>query len=264
MKSLSWFGLIVVAGLNLPVSAEVTLDRSDDAMVLENMLVRVELRRDRNYQPSVLIDKRNPQVSLIDDVGFLAWDVPRAAWTTSATCDWAVSVKTHEDDKAAWCETTLVRELPNTKPSRLALRTTVRGQSPAVEFDFRAEFQPEHVHTLGLRIQASEYKLAEWTTAWGTSTLELVGRKNSFHTLLGFHNGMALTRRNRDSRSGFAVVPQQGVGHYVSQVARETDVRPVRASHVDESGAVQRNARSVFWRGFPVGQHEEVWTASRG
>ena len=202
MKSLPWFGLIVVAVVTLPASAEITLSRSDDAVVLENALVRVELRRDRNFQPSVLIDKRNAQQSFIDDVGFSAWEVPRADWITSATCDWVVSIKTHEDDKAAWCETTLVRELPNTEPSRLTLRTTVRGGSPAVEFNFHARFQPEHVHTLGLRIQASDYDLAEWTTAWGTSNLELVGRKNSFHALLGFRNGMALTRRNEDSRSG--------------------------------------------------------------
>jgi len=31
MKSLSWIGLIVVGTLNLPASAAVTLDRSDDA-----------------------------------------------------------------------------------------------------------------------------------------------------------------------------------------------------------------------------------------
>jgi hypothetical protein len=202
VNSSPWFGLTIVAALTLPASGEVTLNRSDDAVVLENGVVRVELRRDCNFQPSVLVDQRNPRASLIDDVGFLAWDVSRADWMTSATCDWAASVKTHDDDKAAWCETTLVRELPNTKLSRLTLRTTVREGSPAVEFDFQAEFQPEHVHSLGLRIQASDYKLAEWTTAWGTSNLELVGRKNRFHALLGFQNGMAFTRRNGDSRSG--------------------------------------------------------------
>ncbi|MBP88456.1 MAG: hypothetical protein CMJ64_17370 [Planctomycetaceae bacterium] len=126
MKSLPWFGLIVVAVMALTASAEITLSRSDDAVVLENALVRVELQRDRNFQPSVLVDKRSAQQSFIDDVGFSAWEVPRADWITSATCDWVVSIKTHEDDKAAWCETTLVRELPNTEPSRLTLRTTLR------------------------------------------------------------------------------------------------------------------------------------------
>ena len=110
MKSIPWFGLIVVGVLSLPASAEVTLRRTDDAVVLENWLVRVELRRDRNFQPSVLIDKRNPQASLIDDVGFSAWDVPRGDWMTSATCDWVVTVETHHVENAAWCETTLVRD----------------------------------------------------------------------------------------------------------------------------------------------------------
>ena len=201
MKSIPWFGLIVVGVLSLPASAEVTLRRTDDAVVLENSLVRVELRRNRNFQPSVLIDKRNPQALLIDDADFSAWDVPRGDWMTSATCDWVVTVETHHVENAAWCETTLVRELPNAKPSRLTLRTTIRGGSPVVEFNFHAQFQPEHVHTFGLRIQASGYNRAEWTAAWGTSNLELSGRRNSFHALLGFQNGLALTQRTEDSRS---------------------------------------------------------------
>ncbi|MBP90463.1 MAG: hypothetical protein CMJ64_27780 [Planctomycetaceae bacterium] len=128
MKSSPWFGLIIIAVSTLPASAEVTLNRSDDAVVLENMLVRVELRRDQNFQPSVLIDKRNLQASLIDDVGFLAWDVPRADWMTSATCDWVASVKTHEDDKAAWCETMLVQDLSNTKVGARARPNQPRGR----------------------------------------------------------------------------------------------------------------------------------------
>lgn len=194
--------LITVVALDGPAIAGVTLSRTDDIVVLENAPVRVELRREDNFQPSVLIDKTNPQQSLVDNVGFLAWDVQGGDWTTSATCDWEVTVETHQDERTAWCETTLLRQLPKTKPSRLRLRTTIRADSPAVEFAFHARFQPEHIHSLGLRIQASGYKQAEWTTAWGTSKLELVGRKNRFHALLGFRNGLVLTRRNEESRSG--------------------------------------------------------------
>ena len=206
MRVLPWSGLIVVTVLVLPSRAEVTLDRSDAAVVLENALVRVELRKDGNFQPTVLIDKRNLPESCIDDVGFSAWDVTRADWMTSARCDWAVQIQTHRDEETAWCETTLVKGASDTKPSRLILRTTVHRNSPAVQFDFHAQFQPDHVHTLGLRIQVSDYKRAEWKTPWGVSNLRLVGRKNRFHPLLGFYNGMALMRQSEEPRDGLLLL----------------------------------------------------------
>jgi len=202
MQLVPWIGLLTVGVLSFPANAAVTVTRSEKAVVLENSVVRVELPRERNFQPSVLIDRRNPRTSLIDDVGFSAWDVPQSDWMTSATCDWQVTVATDHDDNAAWCETTLTRKPAATPRTRFTLRTTLRAHSPAVEFDFHAEFQAEHVHRVGLRIQAPEYRLAEWSTAWGQADIELIGRKNSFHALLGFRNALALTRRKQAAHWG--------------------------------------------------------------
>lgn len=206
MRSLAWLALSIFTALALPADAGVTLNRSADAVVLENSLVRVELRKDVNFQPAVLIDKRNPAASYIDDVGYSAWDVARADWMTSAISDWEVQMRTHRTEELVWCETILIKQTSGTKPSRLALRTTVRANSPAVRFDFQATFQPDHVHTLGLRIQMSGYKRAEWKTPWGESTLELVGRKNRFHPLLGFVNGIAFTRKSGEPRGGLLLL----------------------------------------------------------
>ena len=206
MRSLPWLTLIVVSVPVLPAGAEVTLTRSDDAVVLENALVRVELRKESNFQPTVLIDKRNSLAPCIDDVGFSGWDVTRADWMTSATCDWKVQLRTHRDEETAWCETILVKGTAGTTPSHLTLRTTVNRKAPAVQFDFHAQFQPVHVHTLGLRIQVSDYQLAKWKTPWGASRLELVGRKNRFHPVLGFYNGMALLRQNEEPRDGLLLL----------------------------------------------------------
>ena len=258
VKSLPLFGPILVAVLIHPASANVTLSRSDDAVVLENSLVRVELPRDRNFQPSVLVDRRNPQQSLIDDVGFLAWDVLRGDWMISSKCDWTLRVKTYADDKSVWCETTLSRELPDATLSRLTLRSTVRERSPAIKFDFHAKFQPEHVHTLGLRIQASNYNLAEWTTSWGTSNLKLTGRRNSFHTLHGFRNGMALTRRIEGSRSGLllfhntawdTVFPTLREKPALVRYKHPTSVSPARCSItlVPFSGDAALSANTKKW-----------------
>ena len=206
MRSLPWTALAVATLLALPVHAEVTLDRSEGRVVLENALVRVEMRKDHNFQPTVLIDKRNALASQIDDVSYLAWDVARADWMTSVSCDWEIQLRTHRDDEMAWCETTLLKETAGTQPSQLTLRTTVRRNSPAVQFDFHAQFHADHVHSLGLRIQASDYKLAHWKTPWGVSQLELIGRKNRFHPLLGFYNGIALLRQREGPSGGLLLL----------------------------------------------------------
>lgn len=78
MNPLPWIGMIALGDFNLSARAEVTLDRSVDAVALENSLVRIDLRQDRNFQPLVLIDNRNPQQSLIDDIGFSAWKLSQA------------------------------------------------------------------------------------------------------------------------------------------------------------------------------------------
>ena len=202
MNLMRLISLVLVTGLASSTNAQVTLTRSSQKIVLENSMVRVELHQNRNFQPSVLIDKRNRQNSLVDAIGILAWDVPKSDWLISATCDWTAAVKTHSDSKVGWCETTLVRQRSGSKPSRMILRTTVRRNSPAVKFDFHVEFQPQHVHSVGLRIQASHYKSAKWKTSWGTRELRLVGRRNRFHSLLGFQNGLVLTRRKGNSRTG--------------------------------------------------------------
>ena len=54
MSSLPWTALAVATLLALPVRAEVTLDRSEGRVVLENALVRVEMRKDHNFQPTVM------------------------------------------------------------------------------------------------------------------------------------------------------------------------------------------------------------------
>ncbi|MBB74624.1 MAG: hypothetical protein CMJ75_08930 [Planctomycetaceae bacterium] len=206
MRSFVWLALSVFTTLAIPADAGVILDRSAEAVILENSLVRVELRKDANFQPTVLMDKRNSAASCIDDVGYSGWDVACADWMTSAISDWEVRIRTHRTEEMVWCETTLVKETSGTMPSRLALRTTVRGNSPAVRFDFQATFQPEHVHTLGLRIQMTGYKRAEWKTPWGESTLELVGRKNRFHPLLGFVNGIAFAGKSGEPRGGLLLL----------------------------------------------------------
>ena len=205
MKSIPWFGLTIVAVLTLPATAEVVLRRSSEVVVLENALVRVELQRGRNFHPSVLVDKRNPRASLIDDIGFIAWNVPRADWMASATSDWQVTIETNQDKNVAWCQTTLSRKSPNGTRSFLRLRTTIRDGSPAVELVFDVNFRPEHLQTVGLQIQASGYQQAEWTTAWGKTDLGLIGRKNSFHAMLGFQNGLALTRQKESPTAGMMV-----------------------------------------------------------
>ena len=73
MMFVRWFALAAVAVLSSPVTAGVVLTRSDKAVVLENELVRVELHRDRNFHPSILVDRRNPKASLVDEIGFIAW-----------------------------------------------------------------------------------------------------------------------------------------------------------------------------------------------
>ena len=205
VKFLPWFGLTIVAVLTLPATAEVVLIRSNEAVVLQNALVRVELKRDHNFHPSVLVDQRHKRPSLIDDIGFVAWNVAQADWMTSATSDWQLTIEPNQDQNAAWCQTTLSRKSPDGTRSFLRLRTTLRDDSPAVELVFQAEFQPEHLHTVGLQIQASGYQQAEWTTAWGQKKLELIGRKNSFHSMLGFQNGLILTRQKESPPAGIMV-----------------------------------------------------------
>ena len=202
MHSIRWIVLVAAAGFHDTAHCQVTADRSADMVVLENGLLRVELRRDRNFHPASLIDKRNPQDSLIDSVGFSAWDVRHNDWMNSATCDWLVTVESKQEDQTAWCETTLTRTSPKAGASLLRLRTTVRQASPAVRLDFQVQLRSEHAHTMGLRIQAAGYQRAAWSTPWGTSDLDLIGRKNAFHALLGFRNGLVLTRHKTDPRSG--------------------------------------------------------------
>jgi len=202
MKPIRWLVLAATVSFQHPADCQVAADRSADMVVLENALLRVALRRDHNFHPTSLIDKRNTQDSLIDIVGFSAWDVQHNDWMNSATCDWSVTVESEQNDQTAWCETTLTRTSPQAGSSRLRLRTTIWQNSPAVRLDFHVDFQPEHAHTMGLRIQASGYRQAEWSTAWGTSNLDLIGRKNAFHALVGFRNDLVLTRQNTDSRSG--------------------------------------------------------------
>jgi len=43
MKPLPWIGMIALGAFNLSARAEVTLDRSVDAVALENSLVRINL-----------------------------------------------------------------------------------------------------------------------------------------------------------------------------------------------------------------------------
>ena len=205
MKSIPWFGLAIVTVWTLPANAEVVLKRSNEAIVLENALVRVELHRDRNFHPSILVDKRNPRPSLIDDIGFTAWNVAKADWMRSATSDWQITIEPNQDKNVAWCQTTLWRKSPNGTPSFFRLRTTIRDGSPAVELVFDVKYRPEHVHSVGLQIEASGYQQAEWTTAWGKKNLELIGRKNSFHAMLGFQNGLALTRQKESPTAGLMV-----------------------------------------------------------
>ena len=205
MKSIPWFGLVIVAVLPFPIAAEVGLRHSNEAVVLENDLVRVELHRDRNFHPSILVDKRNPRPSLIDDIGFIAWNVTKADWMRSATSDWQVTIEPNRDKNMAWCQTTLSRKSPKETRSFFRLRTTIRDGSPAVELVFDAKFRSEHVQTVGLQIQGSGYQQAEWTTAWGKTNLGLIGRKNSFHAMLGFQNSLMLTRQNDNPPSGMLV-----------------------------------------------------------
>ena len=202
MMFVRWFALAVVAVLSSPVAAEVVLTRSDKSVVLENELVRVELHRDRNFHPSILVDRRNPKASLVDEIGFIAWNVPKADWMRSAMSDWQISIEPGQNKNVAWCQTTLSKKSPNGDRSLLRLRTTIRKGSPAVELIFDVQFRPEHLHSVGLQIQASGYQQAEWTTAWGKKTLKFTGRKNSFHAMLGFQNGLALTQRKANPTSG--------------------------------------------------------------
>lgn len=263
MKLLPWIGLITAGVLIFPANAEVTLTRSDDAVVLENSVVRVELPRERNFQPSALIDKRNPQMSLIDDVGFSAWDVRKSDWMTSARCDWQVTVAAHQDGNAAWCETTLTTKPANTPRTRFTLRTTVREDSRAVDLDFHADFQAEHVHTVGLRIQAPEYHLAEWSTAWGQSDIELIGRKNSFHALRGFCNGLALTRQKKDARSGLLLFHNSAWNTVFPTLREKPTV--VRYRHPTVTSPARCSVTLVPFSGKPaLAQSTEKWGRSNG
>jgi len=202
VKSFTWLALTIVTAWTLPATAEVVLRRSNDAVVLENGLVRVELHRKQNFHPVVLVDKRNPRPSLIDDIGFIAWDVARADWLRSTTSDWQVSIESSQDKHAVSCQTTLSQDSPGGIRSFLKLRTTIRDGSPAVDLVFDAKFRTDHIQSVGLQIQGAGFQQAEWTTAWGTRTLGLVGRKNSFHAMLGFQNGLALTRKKDDPPAG--------------------------------------------------------------
>jgi hypothetical protein len=263
MKLPPGIGLLAVLVLSFPATAAVTVTRSDEGVVLENSVVRVELPRERNFQPSVLIDQRNPRRSLIEDVGFSAWDVPQSDWMTSATCDWQVTVSTHQADNVVWCETMLTRQPADAGRTRFTLRTTVREQSPAVEFDFQTEFQAEHVQRVGLRIQAREYRLAEWSTAWGQAEIELIGRKNSFHALLGFRNGLALTQRQQDAHGGLLLFHNSAWNTVFPTLRKKSNF--VRYIHPTLTSPAQCSVTLVPFSGTPaLAESTGKWGRSNG
>ncbi len=251
MRHLRFALALALAATSSPwATAAVTVTKSEDAVVLENELVRVTLPRDRNFHPTAMVDKQNPGPSLFDDVGFVAWNVPRSDWMRSSTSDWQVKLTIHQDKTEAWCESTLSLTPPNGKQSRLTLRTTLRSDSPAVELFFHANFQPEHMHSVGLQIQASGYKQAEWTTAWGKRDLPLIGRKNSFHALLGFQNGLALSHQKEDSQTGLLLFHNEA-WNTVFPTLREKP-QFVRYMHATLSSPAECRIKILPFRGHPA------------
>ena len=207
------FILAGVLSIAAAAGAEIDVNVSDDLVTLDNGLVRVELPRDANFHPAVLLDKTNPGGgNLLDYTAFSFWDSVSGDWHGSNTFAATPSTRVSSSATEAWFETTLT--LPGAEGAdRLTLRTTLPAGQRAVKLDFWTNRGSDRLRGVALRVGSHGYTEATWAARGENRTSALSGSGNL--ALFGFDNYVALTRPQAAGSEGVVMYLNEPWGYYM-------------------------------------------------